>query len=162
VSIFGQFGRPVFRHEQLQSWVNRLTFERQNSEDALMCEPQWFSSDKALQRLGIRHEWTHRNPITKVRASAKRVLEPDVLSPAELSALISELPLREKAMVMLAGSTGLRRSELIALTWNDIDPLLIQVNVLRSCVRNHFGDTKTEASRRSVPLHSSVVECLNE
>jgi integrase len=85
-----------------------------------------------------------------------------VLSPAELSALISELPLREKAMVMLAGSTGLRRSELIALTWNDIDPLLIQVNVLRSCVRNHFGNTKTEASRRPVPLHSSVVECLNE
>jgi integrase len=116
----------------------------------------------ALFNHGIRHEWTHRNPITKVRASAKRLREPDVLSPAELSASISELPLREKAMVMLAGSTGLRRSELIALTWNDIDPLLIQVNVLRSCVRNHFGDTKTEASRRPVPLHSSVVECLNE
>ena len=116
----------------------------------------------ALFNHGIRHEWTHRNPITKVRASAKRLREPDVLSPAELSALISELPLREKAMVMLAGSTGLRRSELIALTWNDIDPLLVQVNVLRSCVRNHFGDTKTEASRRPVPLHSSVVECLNE
>ena len=116
----------------------------------------------ALFNHGIRHEWIHRNPITKVRASAKRLREPDVLSPAELSALIAELPLREKAMVMVAGSTGLRRSELIALTWNDIDPLLIQVNVLRSCVRNHFGDTKTEASRRPVPLHSSVVECLNE
>lgn len=116
----------------------------------------------ALFNHGIRHEWIHRNPITKVRASAKRLREPDVLSPAELSALIAELPLREKAMVMLAGSTGLRRSELIALTWRDIDPLLIQVNVLRSCVRNHFGDTKTEASRRPVPLHSSVVECLNE
>jgi integrase len=111
---------------------------------------------------GIRHEWIHRNPITKVRASAKRLREPDVLSPAELSALIAELPLREKAMVMLAASTGLRRSEFIALTWRDIDPLLIQVNVLRSCVRNHFGDTKTEASRRPVPLHSSVVQCLNE
>jgi integrase len=116
----------------------------------------------ALFNHGIRHEWIHRNPITKVRASAKRLREPDVLSPAELSALIAELPLREKAMVMVAGSTGLRRSELIALTWRDIDPLLIQVNVLRSCVRNHFGDTKTEASRRPVPLHSSVVECLNE
>ncbi|MGC1784150.1 MAG: site-specific integrase [Acidobacteriaceae bacterium] len=116
----------------------------------------------ALFNHGIRHEWIHRNPITKVRASAKRLREPDVLSPAELSALIAELPLREKAMVMVAGSTGLRRSELIALTWRDVDPLLIQVNVLRSCVRNHFGDTKTEASRRPVPLHSSVVECLNE
>ena len=54
----------------------------------------------------IRHEWMHRNPITKVRASAKRLREPDVLTPAEFAALMDELPLREKAMVMLAGSTG--------------------------------------------------------
>ena len=42
--------------QKLQSWVNRLTFERQNSEDTLMCEPQWFSSDKALQRLDTQCE----------------------------------------------------------------------------------------------------------
>ncbi len=65
-------------------------------------------------------------------------------------------------MVMLAGSTGLRRSELVALTWRDVDPIQMQVNVLRSCVRNHFGDTKTEASRKPVPLHPAVFECLTE
>jgi hypothetical protein len=54
----------------------------------------------------IRYEWMHHNPITKVRASAKRLREPDVLTPAEFAALVYELPLREKAMVMLAGSTG--------------------------------------------------------
>ena len=107
----------------------------------------------------IRHEWMDRNPITKVRVSAKRLREPDVLSPAEL-ALIAVLNLRERAMVMLAGSTGLRRSELVALTWADIDLELMQVNVRRSCVRNHFGDTKTEASRKPVPLHPSVVKVL--
>jgi integrase len=100
--------------------------------------------------------------ITKVRASAKRLREPDVLSLTEFAALIGELPLREKAIVMLAGSTGLRRSELVALTWRNIDLLLVQVNVLRSCVRNRFGDTKTEASRKPVPLHSSVIDCLDE
>jgi hypothetical protein len=71
--------------------------------------------------------------------------EPDVLTPGELASLISELELREKAMVILASSTDLRRSELV--TWSDIDPELMQVNVRRSCVRNHFGDTKTDASR---------------
>jgi integrase len=100
------------------------------------------------------------NPITKVRASAKRLREPDVLTPAEFAALVEELPLRVKAMVMLAGSTGLRRSELIALTWKDVDPIMMQANVRRSCVRGRFGDTKTEASRKPVPLHTSVVECL--
>ena len=63
-------------------------------------------------------------------------------------------------MVILAGSTGLRRSELVALTWSDIDLELMQVNVRRSCVRNHFGDTKTEASRKPVPLHPSVAKTL--
>jgi integrase len=109
----------------------------------------------------IRHEWMDRNPITKVRVSAKRLREPDVLSPAEIASLIAVLDLRERAMVMLAGSTGLRRSELVALTWADIDLELMQVNVRRSCVRNHFGDTKTEASRKPVPLHPSVVKCLD-
>jgi integrase len=108
----------------------------------------------------IRHEWMDRNPITKVRVSAIRLREPDVLSPAEIASLIAVLNIRERAMVMLAGSTGLRRSELVALTWADIDLELMQVNVRRSCVRNHFGDTKTEASRKPVPLHPSVVKCL--
>src|SRR6187402_3397433 len=75
--------------------------------------------------------------------------------------LVDELPLRVRAMVILEGSTGLRRSELVALTWRDVDPLLMQVNVLRSCVRGRFGDIKTDASRKPVPLHTSVIECLN-
>jgi len=116
----------------------------------------------ALFNHAIRHEWINRNPITKVRASAKRLREPDVLSPGEFAALLDQLPLREKTMVMLAGSTGLRRSELVALTWGNIDPFLVQINVVRSCVRNHFGDTKTEASRKPVPLHASVIEYLDE
>lgn len=114
----------------------------------------------AMFNHAIRHEWMYQNPITKVRTSAKRLREPDVLTPAEIASLLAELELRERAMVMLAGSTGLRRSELVALTWADIDLVLMQVNVRRSCVRNHFGDTKTEASRKPVPLHPAVVKCL--
>jgi hypothetical protein len=41
--------------------------------------------------------------------------EPDVLTPAEFQAPLKELRLREKAEVLLAGSIGLRRSELFAL-----------------------------------------------
>jgi integrase len=114
----------------------------------------------ALFNHAMRHEWIDRNPITKVRTSAKRLRETDVLSPAEFAALLPELKLRERAMVILAGSTGLRRSELVALQWRDIDLDLMQVNVWRSCVRNHFGDTKTEASRKPVPLHPAVAKTL--
>jgi site-specific recombinase XerD len=106
----------------------------------------------------IRHEWMDRNPITKVRTSAKRLREPDELSPAEIASLLAKLNLRERAMVMLAGSTGLRRSGLVALTWSDIDLELMQVNVRRSCVRNHFGNTKN----RSEPQTSSFAPVRGE
>lgn len=109
----------------------------------------------------MRHEWLDRNPISKVRTSSKRLRETDVLTPEEFAALLPELKLRERAMVILAGSTGLRRSELVALTWSDIDLTLMQVNVRRSCVRSHFGDTKTEASRKPVPLHPTVARTLS-
>ena len=48
----------------------------------------------------------------------------------------------------------------MALSWSDIDLELMQVNVRRSCVRNRFEDTKTEASRKPVPLHPSVAKVL--
>lgn len=111
---------------------------------------------------GIRHEWFSFNPISKVRTSAKRLREPDVLTPSEFQVLLKELPLREKAAVILAGSTGLRRSELFALRWSDINFFTMEVGVNRSVVRNHFGETKTEASRKPVPLHESVREILAE
>jgi integrase len=116
----------------------------------------------AVYSHGIRHEWISFNPISKVRCSAKRLREPDVLTPLEFQALLRELPLRERAAVMLAGSTGLRRSELFALRWSDVNFFTMEVAVTRSCVRNHFGDTKTEASRKPVPLHDSVCEVLAE
>lgn len=116
----------------------------------------------ALFNHAMRYEWMYRNPITKVRASAKRLRETDILTPAEFSSLLPKLGLRERAMVMVAGSTGLRRSELVALTWSDINLQLMQINVRRSCIRNRFGDTKTEASRRPVPLHPTVAQTLYE
>jgi len=88
------------------------------------------------------------NPISKVRTSCRRLREKDVLTAEEFQALLSELSVRDRAMAMLAWSTGLRRSELIALTWAEVDSQKMEANVLRSCVRNHFGETKTEGSRR--------------
>jgi integrase len=114
----------------------------------------------ALFSHAIRHQWVQHNPICAVRCSAKRLREKDVLTPAEFTALCEQLAVRDQAMVMLAGSTGLRRSEFIGLTWGDIDTGKMEIAVTKSCVRNRFGDTKTEASRKPVPLHPAVLKSL--
>ena len=116
----------------------------------------------ALFSHAIRYEWASRNPITAVRTSAKRLRVPDILTPEEIQALLLELPQRERVMVLLDGSTGLRRGELIALRWKDIDFDLAQANITRSIWRNVEGNTKTEASAKPVPLPAMVIEELKQ
>jgi integrase len=84
-----------------------------------------------------------RNPITAVRTSAKRLRTPDILTGEEFQALLSELSRRERVMLLLAGSTGLRRGELIVLRWQDIDFELHQANVTRAVWHNVVGVSET-------------------
>ena len=115
-----------------------------------------------LYNHAIRYEWLTFNPISRVRTSQKRLRDKDVLTPDEFQKLVKDLSVRDRAMVLLIGSTGLRRSEMIALTWSDLNLRTMEVNVLRSCVRNRIGKTKTESSCRPVPLHPVVLSALLE
>ena len=115
-----------------------------------------------LYNHAIRYQWLTFNPVSKVRTSQKRLRDKDVLTPDEFQQLVQQLSMRDRAMVLLIGSTGLRRSEMIALTWSDLNIRTMEVNVLRSCVRNRIGKTKTEASCRPVPLHPVVLNALLE
>jgi integrase len=56
----------------------------------------------------------------------------DVLAPEEFQELVQHLSVRDRAMVLLIGSTGLRRSEMIALTWSNLNMRTMEVDVLGS------------------------------
>ena len=66
-----------------------------------------------------------------------------------------------RAAMVPAGCT-LRRSELFALRWSDVNFFTLEISVTRSCVRGRFDECKTEASRKPVPLHSAVSAALIE
>jgi integrase len=68
-----------------------------------------------------RYELFGSNPIHLVRQGAKRKKTPCVLTPAEIRALADGLANRERTLVLLAASTGLRQSELFGLKWGDIN-----------------------------------------
>ena len=110
----------------------------------------------------IRYEWLGqgRNPITLVRQSAKRNRTPEVLEPREIQDLLLQLKSCFRLMVLLAVTTGLRRSELLALKWSDVDFSHMRLDVLRSIYLRHTGDCKTEASRKPVPLDERVAADL--
>ena len=78
-----------------------------------------------------RYDFFDRNPISFVRQSAKRKAAPVILRPAEIRTLLEGLGIREKTLVFIAASTGLRQSELFALKWCDIDFSSETINVTR-------------------------------
>jgi integrase len=107
-----------------------------------------------------RHELFDRNPIHLVRQGAKRRATPNVFTPAEIKALVDRLGLRERTLVLLAASTGLRQSELFGLKWGDINFAHATMNVTRSIVYGVVGPCKTESSQKPVPVHPTVLEAL--
>lgn len=70
-----------------------------------------------LSNYAGRYELFDRNPIKLVRQSAKRRAALIVLIPAEIKLLLDNLGLRERTLVLVTVSTGLRQSELFALKW---------------------------------------------
>ena len=110
----------------------------------------------------IRYGWASQNPITEVRTSAKRLRDPEFLTPEELQTLLKNLPQRERTMVLLDAATGIRRGELFELRWHDVDFDAGIANITRSIYRNVVGDTKTIGSRKPVPLHPLVLDELKK
>ncbi len=101
-----------------------------------------------------------RNPIYLVRQSAKRRTAPVVLTPAEIKGLVCSLEIRERTLVLLAASTGLRQSELFGLKWGDIDFGQGTMSVTRSIVYGVVGPCKTESSQKPVPVHPMLADAL--
>ncbi len=150
---WGEYRLTSIRTVQVEEWLDSLPLAPATRSKIRNIMSAVFSH-------GIRHQWVQFNPISKVRCSAIRQREPDVLTPHEFQALLPQLELRERAMVLLAGSTGLRRSEMFALRWRDVNFSTLEVQIERAVVRNRFGKVKTRASQKPVPLHSWVAEAL--
>jgi integrase len=114
----------------------------------------------------IRWEFAVRNPISGpvrgsgVRQSEKRERIPAVLTAEEFRKLEAALPSRERVLVCLALSLGLRRGELAALQWQDIDFQGLTITVQRSLVDQVVGPTKTEVSRRPLPMDRRIASAL--
>lgn len=140
---------------EVESWLKSL-----NRAPGTRCKIR--SVISLLFNHGRRHDLRDRNPIQWVRQSAKRRTAPDVLTRSEVQGLLKNLRFRERTLVLLAVTTGLRRSELFALKWKDVDVQGKQIHVTRSIVQNVVGICKTESSQKPVPAHDDLLGTLRE
>jgi len=110
-----------------------------------------------IYRHGIRYGLLPRdedsNPIRWARQSSKSNFEPVILTLPQVLAIMENLDLRMRTLVLLDASTGLRISEMIALLWKDVDWQRQCIYVRRKYVYGKYGPPKSRASKAPVPLH---------
>jgi integrase len=95
-----------------------------------------------------------------VRQSSKRERIPDLLEVTEFQNLQAELKIRERILVWLDMTCGLRRGELAGLRWEDIRFEDLTIMARRSVVDQVVGNVKTEASKRPIPIDPFIAEDL--
>ena len=137
----------------VEAWLRRLPIARSSRAKIR-------SILSILFNHACRYELFDRNPMRFVRQGAKRRCAPNVLTAAEIKALVDHLPLRERTLVLLAAATGLRQSELFGLKWRDVDFKRGELSVIRSIVFGVVGRCKTESSQKPVPLRPLLGEAL--
>ena len=145
----------------VETWLRQLN--RKDGQDlANSTKAKIRNLMSVLFNHAIRYEWLEqgKNPITLVRQSALRKLTPTVLETHEVQSLLSELESPFRVMVLLDATTGLRRSELFALKWSDIDFSNLTIDIKRSIFQGVVGNCKTAAARSPVPLSLDVAADL--
>jgi integrase len=103
------------------------------------------------------------NPCERLRLPAARGRRERIASPAEAAALVAALRPEDRALWGCAFYAGLRRGELRALLWNDVDLASGVIRVERSM--DSYGDNgepKSRAGRRSVPIVAALRDLLIE
>ena len=145
----------------VENWLRQLC-RKDGSPLANTTKTKIRSLMSVLFNHAIRYECLEqgKNPITLVRQSTARQKTPEVLDPKEIQDLLVHLESPYRVMVLLAATTGLRRSELFALKWDDIDFSNATLNVSRAIYNQVVGNCKTEGSSRPLPLDQSIAKTL--
>ncbi len=103
------------------------------------------------------------NPCERLRLPAARGRRERIASPTEAAALITALRPDDRALWGCAFYAGLRRGELRALEWSDVDLVSGLIRVERSMTGyGEAGEPKSRAGRRGVPIVAALRDLLVE
>lgn len=116
----------------------------------------------AILRSAVKWGHLQANPARGVEMPRLKTIRPKwALTVDQAATLAAQLPsLLPRTLVGLALLTGLRRGELFALRWWDIDEPNRSLRVRAAVYEGVFDDPKTMASLRTIPLPNAALQLL--
>jgi integrase len=107
---------------------------------------------KTIFKMAVRWGYVIHNPAEKIKAFKETPTIPRALSESEVELFLNELPDHARVFAVVAVDTGMRRSELLRLQWQDVDFDRKQITV-RQSKNNTF---------RVIPMTNRVHKTLVE
>ena len=132
---------------------------------------------RVMFKVALRWRLVQRSPVDEVEAPRVEQREMNVLSEVEIARLLAayrelegeaETPADAawwrltRRLVEVALATALRRGELLALRWQDVELLDGRLQVRQAYVRGEFQAPKSRTSRRTLELGPRAVGVLGE
>ncbi len=117
---------------------------------------------------GLKRDWCTHNPVTLVeKPRVPRHTDIRFLSLEELEAILRATPAtpigrNDRLIFLAAAMTGMRRGEVVALRWQDVDWNARVIRVRQNFTRGEFGTPKSRRSSRAVPLANRLAAELEQ
>jgi integrase len=143
----------------VQAWVD----ERLAAGDAPGTVANALCPIQAFYRRAVTQGALAANPATAVDVPAPVTPRKRIATGPEAAQLIAALPAADRPLWATAFYAGLRRGELQALRWRDVDLGSSTISIERSWDQYEGpGDPKTTTSSRTVPLLAALRDHLDE
>ncbi len=116
---------------------------------------------KEMFKHAVVWRYVKRDPSLYVKRPRLEQEEMDFLEPSEIRLFLENVNTRYYTLFLTAVLTGMRRGELLALKWGDIDWNSNQISVRRSIFRGEFVNPKSKNSIRRIvvsPVLRSALE----
>lgn len=161
IPAFGKYPIAELKYIDIKKWFKKqkITQKTLNNKIALL--------NQALDE-AVDDELIPVNPLygkkLKGQNTVSRKIDIDPFSTKEVAEILNHCSGQQHNLIHFAFSTGLRTSEFIAVTWNDIDWInnKINVNKARTADDRIISYTKTVASYRWVTLTTDVLKTLKD
>lgn len=138
---------------QVKEWLAKLTCSNKRKNNVLI------PLRRLYEELYL-DEVIDKNPLDRIKNLTISPREPEPFSLDEIEKILDQLQAQERNLIQFAFWSGLRTSELIALTWQDVDLANNRFYIRRAKVRGIIKGTKTSAGSRSVVLQAQAKQAL--